>query len=152
MKRAVCVSLLWLGSPLPLFGQRTITFDLNGGGDFTDIQTAIDEAEDGDTVLVGAGEYVISRPINFNEPLGDQEPVGPDVKNIIVRSEMGPEQTIVRMAPTPEDPFRSSVVMFENNESSDSVLDRFTLTKGRLPRPGCRFWADTREVFCFPEP
>ncbi len=31
--------------------------DLNGGWDFTEIQAAIDAAEDGDTVLVKPGEY-----------------------------------------------------------------------------------------------
>jgi hypothetical protein len=44
----------------------TLTVDLNGGADYTDIQSAIDEAVDGDTVLVKPGEYVITEPINFN--------------------------------------------------------------------------------------
>ena len=57
MKRAACIPLLWMAFSLPVFA-KTITVDLNGGGDFTEIQAAIDAAGDGDTVLVAAGEYV----------------------------------------------------------------------------------------------
>jgi len=37
-----------------------IVVDPSGGGDFTEIQPAIDAAADGDTVLVQPGEYVIT--------------------------------------------------------------------------------------------
>ena len=45
---------------------REIVVDLNGGGDFTDIQAAIDAAADGDAVLAKPGEYVITESIDFN--------------------------------------------------------------------------------------
>ena len=41
------------------FPAATLTVDLNGGADYTDIQSAIDAAKDGDTVLVKPGEYVV---------------------------------------------------------------------------------------------
>ena len=46
VKRAVCVALLCLGFWVPVVA-KTITADLNGGGDFTEIQVAIDAVEDG---------------------------------------------------------------------------------------------------------
>ena len=58
-----------------------LVVDLNGGGDYTGIQTAIDEAADGDTVLVNGGEYVITQGITFRG------------KAITVRGERGPEGT-----------------------------------------------------------
>ena len=62
MKRALIISLMWVSFSLPLFGHRTITVDLNGAADFTEIQPAIeDPIEDGDTVLVKPGDYVDHR-------------------------------------------------------------------------------------------
>ncbi len=92
--------------------------------DFPTIQAAIDAAEDGGTVLVAPGEYVITEPIDFNR--------GNDlVKNFAVRSETGPEETTIRIADEPVDPSRANVVIFENGESSASVLEGFTLTGGK---------------------
>ncbi|MFC1794871.1 LamG-like jellyroll fold domain-containing protein [Planctomycetota bacterium] len=95
----------------------------SGGYDFIDIQAGIDAAFDGDTVLVVPGEYVITEPITFRG------------KAITVRSETGPDETIIRMG-TPADPDRASVVVFENNETPASVLEGFTITGGA----GCRLW------------
>jgi len=44
---------------------KTITVDLNGSGDYTDIKSAIDATKDGNTVLVRLGEYVITESITF---------------------------------------------------------------------------------------
>ena len=59
-------SLRWItGSSVALcafasFGWcATIVVDIQGGGAFTAIQPALDVANDGDTVLVKPGEYVI---------------------------------------------------------------------------------------------
>ncbi len=97
----------------------TLVVDLNGGGDYTDLQSAIDAAADGDTVLVNPGEYVITEPISFKG------------KGITVRGEAGPEATTIRMAEVPTDPSRASVVIFENGETAASVLEGFALTGGR---------------------
>ena len=82
------------------------TVDLNGGGDFTEIQPAIDAAADGDTVLVLAGEYGITEPIIFSG------------KAITVCGEGEAGSTIIRMSDAPADPERASVVVFENGETA----------------------------------
>jgi len=86
----------------------TLTVDLAGGADYTDIQSAIDAAADGDTVLVMPGEYVITEPINFNRLHDPGNPASPPVKNITVKSEGGAEVTTIRMAETPTEPDRRS--------------------------------------------
>src|SRR5512136_1314810 len=76
----------------------TLTVDLIGGADYTDIQSAIDAAADGDTVLVKPGEYVIAEPIDFNRLQDPDDPASPPVKDIVVRSEGGAAMTTLRMA------------------------------------------------------
>jgi len=100
-----------------LWGTTTYVDD-DGQADFDNIQAGIDAANDGDTVLVAPGEYVITSPITFRG------------KAITVRSEAGPEQSTIRMG-APVDTERGSVVIFENNETIESVLDGFTITGGR---------------------
>ncbi len=68
MKRTVVLSfvvacglLWWLGSVCadegPPLGPRTIVVALDGSGDFTSIQEAVDAAKKGDTVYIKAGRY-----------------------------------------------------------------------------------------------
>ena len=109
----------------------TITVDLTGAGDFTDIQSALDAASDGDTVLVSAGEYVVTAPLDFNRLHVREDPASPPVKNIVVRSAGLAADTIVRMADTPDAPDYASVVVFQNRESADSAVIALTLTGGR---------------------
>ena len=91
-----------------------------GGGDYTEIQLAIDAAAaEGDTVLVKPGEYVITVPITFRG------------KAITVRGEAGADATVIRMAEEPADPDRASVVIFESGETEASVLEGVTLTGGK---------------------
>ena len=47
---ALAFIFLLIISPLPA---ATLTVDLDGGADYTDIQSAIDAAKDGDTVVIG---------------------------------------------------------------------------------------------------
>lgn len=83
----------------------------------TTSRQGVDLAVDGDTVLVAPGEYVILEPITFRG------------KAITVKSELGRDETTIRMG-TPADPNRGSVVIFENNETAASVLDGFTIAGG----------------------
>ena len=92
-----------------VLGAATITVDLNGGADYTEIQPAIDAAKDGDTVLVKPGEYVVAEPIKLKE------------KKIAVKSEAGPEKTTIRMSEAPSDPAMASVVIFEGAATAAAV-------------------------------
>jgi hypothetical protein len=107
-------------------GATTIVVDANGAGDFSEIQPAINLAEDDDEVVVKPGEYVITAPLTF---LG---------KAITVRGDEGAEATTVRMADQPADPERASVVIFESGETEASALEGVTLTGGRGSLIGSR--------------
>ncbi len=115
--------LLLCGIVCPLMGGLVvgdpIIVDLDGNGHHTAIQPAINEAADGDTVLVMPGTYESCEPITF---LG---------KRITVRSEAGPETTIIRMCNVPLVPERGSVVIFERGETAASVLEGFIVTGGQ---------------------
>lgn len=63
----------------------TIIVDLNGGGDFTEIQPAIDAAADGNEVVVKPGEYFIVESLDFNRLHDPDDTESPPVKNITVR-------------------------------------------------------------------
>lgn len=126
---AISMFLLAMGG----FSQAgTITVGPGAGCDFDTIQAGIDAADDGDTVLVSPGEYVITEPITFRG------------KAITVKSEAGRDETTIRMG-MPADPNRGSVVVFENNETAAAVLDGFTITGGQ----GCRLWAAELSIFAW---
>jgi len=102
--------------------------DDDGPADFDTIQAGIDAANDGDTVLVAPGEYIITESITFRG------------KAITVRSEAGPEVTTMRMSESTSNLDRASVIIFENGETETTVLEGFTVSGGR----GC--WWEYPEV------
>ena len=110
------IAVIVLGG-IELANGATITVGPGESCDFDTIQAGIDAANVGDTVLVTPGEYVITIPITFRG------------KAITVKSEAGPDETTIRMG-APADINRSSVFGFENNETTESVLDGFTITEG----------------------
>ncbi|MFZ0033806.1 MAG: right-handed parallel beta-helix repeat-containing protein [Sedimentisphaerales bacterium] len=82
------------------------------------IQSAIDAAIDGDTIIVAPGTYTGegNRDIDF---LG---------KAITVRSETGPENCIINCNGTEAEPHRG--FYFHNNEDANSILEGFTIIGG----------------------
>ena len=124
------VLCLALGLSLAALQQSALAGTVRVPTGVQDIQEAIDGAEDGDTVCVSPGEYVIREPLNFNRLHDPDDPLSPPVKNITLRSEEGREVTIIRMADDPEDPNRASVVIFENGETGASLIEGFTLSGG----------------------
>jgi len=116
MKKVILAFIyLILAIPCPA---RTITVDDNAPADFNNIQAAIGDANDGDTIIVADGRYTGqgNRDINF---LG---------KVITLQSENGPENCIIDCNGTYEENHRG--FYFLNGEIANSILDGFTITKG----------------------
>jgi len=97
---------------------RIITVDDDGPADFSAIQAAIDDANDGDTVLIADGRYTGAgnRDLDFHG------------KAITVKSQNGPEHCIIDCNGTPSEPHRG--FYFHSFERQDSVLSGLTVTNG----------------------
>ena len=118
LKACVLISIFLLGMACTAFSARTIYIDNDGSADFSTIQAAIDDSNDGDTIIVADGTYtgVGNRDIDF---LG---------KAITLRSENGPQNCIIDCNGTNTEPHRG--FHFHNGEDANSVLDGFTITNG----------------------
>ena len=103
-------SLLLLASLLPGSAfAATLYVDEGVTTPYVEIQDAIDDAQDGDTILVFPGTYA---PIDF---LG---------KDLVVRSDGGPTNTTIDAAGS------GPAVTFDNAEPATALLQGFTLTGG----------------------
>jgi len=111
----------WPGPP------RVITVDDDGPADFNNIQAAIVDSYDGDTVEVHPGTY--SGPGNYDiDFLGKAITVtgtDPDDPNTVA-------QTIIDCNASAEAPHRG--FYFHNNEDANSVLAGLTITNGYSPQ------------------
>jgi hypothetical protein len=110
-------------SPFPglIYGDVLPVFS-DGHGAHATIHAAIESAKDGDEILVGPGEYVLDRPIDFS-------PDGGAKKDLVLRSVAGLDQTVLRMSPR-EFVEPGSILIFDGGETDRSVVVGFTMTGG----------------------
>jgi len=111
------------GDPGP--GDPTVSDPLEDGSPehpFDAIQEGIDAAVDTDTVLVLDGTYTGdgNRDLVFSG------------KAVTLRSQNGPEHTMIDCQGTAEEPHRA--VVFSTGETRDTVVDGFTIVGGYGPR------------------
>ena len=112
---------------------RIITVDVDGPGDFNNIQAAIDDANNGDTIVVQPGTYQGqgNRDIDFKG------------KTITVKSVYGPTYCVIDCNASETDPHRG--FYFHSGEDANSVVDCFTITGAYMAlgwpnyRGGCIF-------------
>lgn len=97
---------------------RTITVDDDGFADFNNIQAAIDDAANGDSIIVANGAYTGdgNRDIDFKG------------KRIVVYSQYGPESCIIDCNGTEAEPHRG--FYFHSGETAESVLEGITIKNG----------------------
>ena len=110
MKKSIISLILLFCAAIPVSASIRIVPD-----DYVNIQEAIDDSVEGDTIVVGPGRYM--EKINF---LG---------KNITITS-TDPENRAVVAATIIDANGTGSAVIFNNNESSEAVLSGFTITGG----------------------
>ena len=86
--------------------------------DYRDIQSGIDAAVSGDTILIAPGTYTGTgnRDISY---FG---------KSILVTSDQGPETCVLDCQGSEEDPHRGFT--FENSEGKGAVLEGITIRNG----------------------
>ncbi|MHC4085722.1 MAG: right-handed parallel beta-helix repeat-containing protein [Planctomycetota bacterium] len=113
----ILLFVLVLGAHVAAGGQ-IIYVDYDGSEDFNNIQAAIDDSNDGDTIIVADGTYngIGNRDIDF---LG---------KAITLRSENGPENCIIDCNGTWTEYHRG--FDFHSGEDANSIVDGFTITNG----------------------
>jgi parallel beta-helix repeat protein len=105
---------------------RIITVDDDGPADFNNIQAAIDNSNNGDTIVVADGRYTGpgNRNIDFKG------------KDITVRSENGPKTCIIDCER------KDRAFYFHNDENAGSILDGFTIKNGNAYDGGAIYCYD----------
>lgn len=118
MKKAIILNLAIFLIIAPLARCATLTVRPDGTGDYPTIQSAIDAANNGDTVLVHDGVYMGTgnRHISLRG------------KAITLRSVNGPANSIIEVGASQSDWHRGFYLHEGENETS--IIDGFTVTGG----------------------
>ena len=126
MRHVVIASVAVAVAFFPLAATATvIRIDCNGGGDYSTIQGAINNASDGDTLLVAPGVYVG----DWNRNIDTRG------LSLLIVSEEGPENTIIDVEDEPKYGF-----LFNDGEGPDTIVDGFTITRTyQMSGVRCRF-------------
>jgi len=121
MKRVILL-VICVCSALPCEA-RVITVDDDGPADFENIQAAIDDANDGDTIIVNPGTYTGpgNRDIDFLGKAITLRSTDPNDPNIVAA-------TIIDCNGTEANPHRG--FYFHTGEDSNSILEGITVTNG----------------------
>jgi len=133
MKKLIC-ALMCMSLAAPC-NARTITVDDDGPADFNNIQAAINDANNGDTIEVKPGTYT-------GEGNCDIDFLG---KAITVKSENGPESCIIDAEQL------GRVFHFYSEEGEDSIIDGFTITHGQFycePNESCPITWHGGGIYC----
>jgi len=102
---------------------KIIYVDDDGPADFNNIQAAIDDSNDGDTIIVNPGAYTGdgNRDILFNGKAITVRSIKPSDPNIVA-------STIIDCNGTEAEPHRG--FLFNSGEEANSILDGLTITNG----------------------
>lgn len=120
-KSAISCGVLIVLISRALAAGKVIYVDDNGPAGFNNIQAAIDDAKDGDTLIVADGKYTGAgnRDIDFKG------------KAITVKSENGPENCVIDCNGTESEPHRG--FRFHSGEDANSIVSGLTITGGYGP-------------------
>jgi hypothetical protein len=126
LKSCVLMSIFLLGIICVTAAGRTIYVDDDGPADFNTIQAAIDDSNDGDTIIVADGIYTGdgNRDIEFSHGLPEGQ-----TRAITVRSANGPGNCcIIDCNGSLAEKHRG--FRFISGEDANSVISGFTITNG----------------------
>ncbi len=103
---------------------------------YATIQEACDAAASGDRILVAAGEYVLTEPIDFNRLHRPGDPAGPPLKNLALISYDGSARTVLRWSGESGNPGARGALVFAQGEDGSSYVEGFTIDGGHGASPG----------------
>ncbi len=119
----VIVVLMWLVAAIPCAGE-IITVDDDGPADFSNIQPAIDDANDGDTIVVYPGRYGVhvSSGFDFHGKAVSVRSVDPADEDVVSATVIDCNSNGPR--------FQRRGFWFHSGEDANSVVEGLTITNG----------------------